>query len=1729
MGAPGCVDPVGSGQGGHFNAEYNAALSSACHEDHCEYADGLANPNNDYFSGLQLASSSNTHPNKHYIDPILQNAEIPLEVRNTAFKGKEIRALGLLLTTLRTLISKSTQRNLFLVLSSYYNLYSLFRACAVAYGLGFLFSKVDQVAGLANLLVTTLSSLFLDSWKHNMYAKLVSDLRIPDTVQQSLSGFIRKDTQRLDSYTHSTVLENLKRSVVMFVREYLDPQNMGDVIDQALVPSEPSAIQLIDFSTEAISMDKFKAEHPFVFLPRHVETPVHIFTAELRKPGTTYYKILRSLQSIALPILIGQSTTHWDSLVSYHIQPFTVEIGVKTQDLAISMLKDRVHKLPNLLEWVNRDVDYRALVATDWGPLISALSNWESKDEMYSSHGLNWRDSARMKQMYLFFLQQAAQISFLQRGVEQPVIRPGESSCMSQFVARLQSTGSPRLRAMLDRVSIPYSFLTWELINLCFLKGKDCSRLPLYFTSLQGNKLILSVSDVAVPLELELREPPDPQTAKVLNSFPRTVRPARSAFGYAGKERHVSFEPTGLSARIRRSIVTRTKSSHGPKISMRIRTSKGAPEFLVIILEAKGKAVQLVGRPLHMLQRIDPFQCEAGREMKPYVNYFQEDERTVHREGSPWEGLPANRVEVSYARDKLSPRTRTTLSHILRVLFPKNVVDTIVDRFSNGQSFQLTTAGGMQGTISFLREWHFAKKLLRSAYPEARDLEIHQNISEWHNPSRKNLEKMLRLNGVDGKPFKESWIIILNCTEAAENVRWEVLDLDATNQEHMVVKQYAQDFGELATLASAVEKELSLVAGVDHVLKRMQETFFNYAYKRTLYIESPGAFLQQLIDSNSQQMAREFEHWLLQRLQGNSRSKRCRPASFYGKAYAQYIALLAYYEKKDLTAPVPDLEEVKRFLLTASVPKGHLVRIPPEEDSQHSGIYRMVERLDRCTFLLEDANRFQLATDASLHIVRRFEDGDQISHKFTQRRQYKLTAKDLTTGVCKIKDRNSYQFEMRPEETTPVSIGQFSNQGSKLSKGAWFFSDSKAAYNTLLELKTNYQTELEVEQSIVQDCYTGLACIIRDDRDLPIMVHYAIPELATYAWTGPWLWLFLNGLHAEYLSIISSDQFVKSVEAQFWTQRTINELAHSCWELPDEASLSLDRKFLTPSSPSRLSRAFALLKRSRETETTSIPNRCSVSLESFDAFFPGASSGGEPAPSSSGQLSFFQQTEQIVSNTAYAAYVLRKEREESAISGIKQHFRASSCGTHCAAWWLKANELKSMVRRFSEAGQAPMTPQHEQFLLTRAFSATALGEYWTSRICTFQKSFRKLFARLRLPYEQEPTVPCAKVSAVIILAAIMSDITLLIRRRAVTSGNERMKNMEGLLSFLKDHDVPVPCTYELPDAADLLKPPVPAQSKECMQRDIAANAFMRMKSLVDSVHVQVDDVIQEIRKRFTATLYSRISPRFVSASAEEYRHQAAEFREVDEEVDDLFAALYRPFAVWQGSFKHRQQEEFLDMRMQQQCPFRPPQPTRHAKEVVPGAHVQLIQGYLPFGYNGKSIENAWPLLGLLLRQTVLLQSDPAAAYELQCDTLKNLRWGLNKLGLGSGEKTVQQAVQLFLDDVNFAEVASFLPPPVEGVDAYAVPVGFLRFQSGQTPYAILVTPSGDALFGNISERLERSGMQNRARRSLVAVRVSEGILYAEDAISKEIYKFDEPTGKLNTHQANLSREFNWRI
>lgn len=91
---------------------------------------------------------------------------------------------------------------------------------------------------------------------------------------------------------------------------------------------------------------------------------------------------------------------------------------------------------------------------------------------------------------------------------------------------------------------------------------------------------------------------------------------------------------------------------------------------------------------------------------------------------------------------------------------------------------------------------------------------------------------------------------------------------------------------------------------------------------RTLYVESPGAFLQHVLAATSDKSVPIFENWLLQRLEGNSRKKECRAGSFYAKAYAQYEALVEYYEKKDITEPVPEVDEIKRFLLIASTYEG---------------------------------------------------------------------------------------------------------------------------------------------------------------------------------------------------------------------------------------------------------------------------------------------------------------------------------------------------------------------------------------------------------------------------------------------------------------------------------------------------------------------------------------------------------------------------------------------------------------------------------------------------------------------------------------------------------------------------------------------------------------------------------------------------------------------------------------
>lgn len=123
---------------------------------------------------------------------------------------------------------------------------------------------------------------------------------------------------------------------------------------------------------------------------------------------------------------------------------------------------------------------------------------------------------------------------------------------------------------------------------------------------------------------------------------------------------------------------------------------------------------------------------------------------------------------------------------------------------------------------------------------------------------------------------------------------------------------------------------------------------------------------------------------------------------------------------------------------------------------------------------------------------------------------------------------------------------------------------------------------------------------------------------------------------------------------------------------------------------------------------------------------------------------------------------------------------------------------------------------------------------------------------------------------------------------------------------------------------------------------------------------QVEDVIQLIRNKFTPVLYSRLSPSQISSDRNDFFHEAKSFRQMEDEITDLYAALFRSFEVWAGTFQQRQREEFLDLRMQQQCPFRPPQPTQTSWETVPGASLPFIQGFMPFGYSGKLLIPHFP-------------------------------------------------------------------------------------------------------------------------------------------------------------------------
>ncbi|KAL8443452.1 hypothetical protein Emed_006807 [Eimeria media] len=1771
---------------------------------------------------LRQVVFASTHANVLCFAACPATAEIPLEVRKKTFKSDDIRALGLLLTTARTLISKATMRSAFLVLSSYYRIYSLFRACAAAYGLGFLFSRVDQVAGsslltllhsspspagplvrrfryyankqtpslsrkaeilfigvqqlvtsvslfyvsgLANLLVTTLSSLFQDRLKHNLYAGLISGLRLSDVTSSSLAGFVKEDLAVLDKYRDSTVLASIKNSMNLVSELVLHPVKLGNLIDK------------------------------------------------LRTPNSSYWTLVESLRSIAVPILRGESAQKWDTIVNFHIHPLLETISVKAQELAISSMGSWMFKLPNLLEWSDRGLDYRALLATHWDPLVGAFSNWEAKEELYTKQGLHWREAARMKQMYLLFLQQAYRLSFLQEDSQHPLLRPGTASCMSQFVARLEASGSPRLKAILDYVRLPKAFFTWELVNYCFLKMQDenCANLPVYFSS---------VSDEAVPVEFVLRTPPKEDAIRILQSFPKVVRPARTAFGYATKTKFASSSKTGLVERVRGNLIARVKKSHGPKLIMEVRGFAADPNYLTLVLKYKRQKVELVAKPLHLLETIDPVNCKARLSLGGRTNSFGEAAKSAESKGPPGTSAPVHEVKITYPAERFDSRTHQILSHALQLLIPDDVLEEMLRSFSQGSSSYIWRLNGKDKAVEFLRQWYLAKKLLSSAYTETVNLEVSQNISGFHGRQRKYLENLLRQSGVDGKPFRDSWILYLNHAHAGNPMSWDVLDVEAQSKADQLLRRYSADFGELAALAFATEQELERVAGLDHVLKRMQRRLFDYSHMRTLYIESPGAFLQHLLSRESSDEVPQFDNWLQQRLQGNLMHKDCKPDSFYGSAYAQYTALVEYYDKKDINAPVPAADEIKRFLLVASMyraqcaelfflaaslfvnspflmqsnldrimrkqthectsvlehkrlfcvmlvdlpdaglPKGHLVRIRHEDDPHHGGLYQLIERLDLCSFLLQDANGLQVATDAPLHVVRSkscrfsaalafaaaplhkcaakhsmpngkaprpvplglcvmtagFEDGDQVAHSSVQRQRFEFTSKDESTGVCTLKDNKGYLFHLRPDDPSPITIGRFSQHDKRLMSGTWTLADPPFVYNTLMDSTPDLTVDFEVQHNIVQDCYSGLACVIRDDRDLPISVKYATPDEKAFAWAGPWLWLFLNGLHSEYLSNVADMQLVRSREDGFWIQRTADELSDLCWYLRDEPALSLNRDCLKPTSPGLVSRVFRRFKRNGGNDK-SVPDRCSVRVDAFKDFFPGAPNLNAIPPDSP-SIVFGQQTEQMVKCMAFAAYVLRKEREDSAQFGLKQHFRQRKIGQSASpSWWLKAKELKEMIKRLSASGQKPTSPQQDWFELIKLTSDTPLERYWIARICSLEPNFRKLFSSLRLPEEQHDSVPCAEVSALIILASIMSEITLVVRRRFLVKEKTRSAHLRRLLSFLDTNDVPTPCNKPEGSQSPSVPPDASAtpEAAECKNREAAVNLFLHMKAQKDAVHVQTDDLIQLIRAKFTPVLYSRLSPGFISNEKHEGRRQAARFRAMDEEVNDLYAALHRPFDVWQGTFQQRQRHEFLEIRMQQQCPFRHPQPTQHAKEVVPDSEdkrplqeraadrqkqttlmftglflMQIMARGSAFAnsvvelvldeqrFNQALSETTWPLLEYLQHQSIPISNDPEAVVE----------------GL--------------LKDLNFAEISSFLPPPLEGLDAFAFPVGFLRLQSKGRSYSTLVTPSGDAIFGNIQSVVDENPHDTRI---LVKIKKDGGSLHLENTASNTFYDFTEPT------------------
>lgn len=85
-------------------------------------------------------------------------AEIPLEVVKATLNKGDSRTLGLLLNTAKTIFSEDLFSKAIYNALPTYKMHALFKARAAAYGLGFLYSKADQIVGRSESLMVVVPS-----------------------------------------------------------------------------------------------------------------------------------------------------------------------------------------------------------------------------------------------------------------------------------------------------------------------------------------------------------------------------------------------------------------------------------------------------------------------------------------------------------------------------------------------------------------------------------------------------------------------------------------------------------------------------------------------------------------------------------------------------------------------------------------------------------------------------------------------------------------------------------------------------------------------------------------------------------------------------------------------------------------------------------------------------------------------------------------------------------------------------------------------------------------------------------------------------------------------------------------------------------------------------------------------------------------------------------------------------------------------------------------------------------------------------------------------------------------------------------------------------------------------------------------------------------------------------------------------------------------------------------